>query len=70
MNNINKVWFALVALLCGVGVQAQDKIEYPEVTYAGTPRTVTIGGINVTGVEGYEHYVLAAISGLTVGAQG
>ena len=53
MNNINKVWFALVALLCGVGVQAQDKIEYPEVTYAGTPRTVTIGGINVTGVEGY-----------------
>ena len=69
MNNINKVWFALVALLCGVGVQAQDKIEYPEVTYAGTPRTVTIGGINVTGVEGYEDYVLAGISGLTVGQQ-
>ena len=69
MNNINKVWFALVALLCSVGVQAQDKIEYPEVTYAGTPRTVTIGGINVTGVEGYEDYVLAGISGLTVGQQ-
>ena len=48
---------------------AQDKIVNPDISYAGTPRTCEIGGIAVEGVEGYEDYVLAGLSGLTVGQQ-
>ena len=43
---------------------AQDKIVNPDISYAGTPRTCQIGGIAVEGVEGYEDYVLAGLSGL------
>ena len=68
MNNIKKV-LILLTILLSISLQskAQDKIDYPEVSYAGTPRTVTIGGINVSGVEGYEDYVLTGISGLSIG---
>ena len=48
---------------------AQDKIVNPDISYAGTPRTCTIGGIAVEGVEGYEDYVLTGLSGLTVGQE-
>ena len=48
-------------------LKAQDKIVHPDISYAGTPRSCTIGGISVTGVEGYEDYVLTGLSGLTVG---
>ncbi len=48
---------------------AQDKIVSPDISYAGTPRTCTIAGIAVDGVEGYEDYVLTGLSGLTVGEQ-
>ncbi|EFI71036.1 putative outer membrane protein [Segatella baroniae B14] len=54
-------------LLASTQMQAQDKIINPDISYAGTPRTFILGGINVTGVEGYEDYVLTGISGLTVG---
>ena len=67
--NINKVLLVVTALLWTAAMQAQDKIVYPEITYAGTPRTVTIGGINVSGVDNYEDYVLTGISGLTVGQE-
>jgi outer membrane protein insertion porin family len=46
---------------------AQDKIVNPDISYAGTPRSCEIGGIAVEGVEGYEDYVLAGLSGLSVG---
>ena len=46
---------------------AQDKIVSPDISYAGTPRSLEIGGIAVEGVEGYEDYVLTGLSGLTVG---
>ncbi|MCI7434117.1 MULTISPECIES: outer membrane protein assembly factor [Hallella] len=46
---------------------AQDKIVFPDITYAGSPRDVVIGGINVSGMSGYEDYMLTGISGLTVG---
>ena len=42
-----------MAAAFGLQIKAQDKIEHPEISYAGTPRTVTIGGINVSGVDGY-----------------
>lgn len=56
-------------LVSGFAAQAQDKIVHPDISYAGTPRTVTIAGIAVTGAEGYEDYMLTGISGLTVGQE-
>jgi len=50
-------------------IQAQDVIINPDISYAGTPRSIEIGGISVKGVEGYEDYVLIGLSGLTVGQQ-
>lgn len=55
------------AITCGVTVHAQDKIIHPDINYAGTPRTVVVGGIAVSGVQGYEDYMLSGISGLSVG---
>ncbi|MCI6559198.1 MAG: POTRA domain-containing protein [Prevotella sp.] len=49
------------------GMSAQNKIVNPDISYAGTPRLCEIGGISVTGVEGYEDYVLIGLSGLTEG---
>ena len=48
---------------------AQDKIINPDISYAGTRLSCEIGGIAVKGVEGYEDYVLAGLSGLSVGQQ-
>ena len=48
-------------------VRAQDVILYPDISYAGTPRSCEIGGISVKGVEGYEDFVLIGLSGLSVG---
>ncbi len=59
----------LLTLLTGFATQsdAQDVIVNPNISYAGTPRNVEIGGLAVKGVEGYEDYVLIGLSGLTVG---
>ena len=46
---------------------AQDVIVNPDISYAGTPRQMELGGLAVKGVEGYEDYVLTGLSGLTVG---
>jgi len=62
-----KVLTVAALLLAAVSLKAQDKIINPDITYAGTPRTCTLGGINVSGVEGYEDYMLTGISGLAVG---
>ncbi len=66
MNHIKKVLIVAVAL-ASLSVQAQDKIVHPDINYAGTPRTLVVGGIRVSGVEGYEDYMLSGISGLAVG---
>ena len=50
-------------------LMAQEKIVSPDISYAGTPRTCTIGGLAVKGVEGYEDYVLTSLSGLSVGQE-
>lgn len=64
----NKVLVTLLLMLgIATGVQAQDKIINPDISYAGTERDVVVGGIVVSGVEGYEDYVLTGISGLAVG---
>ena len=67
MNRFKKIFILLFGVMACMQIQAQDKIVNPDISYAGTPRTLKIGGINVSGVEGYEDYVLTGISGLTVG---
>ena len=63
-----KVLLALFTIHCSLfTAMAQDKIVNPDISYTGTPRNCEIGGIAVEGVEGYEDYVLAGLSGLTVG---
>lgn len=69
MVKLNKAILILALLAIGIESQAQEKILYPDITYAGNPRMVTIGGINVSGVDGYEDYALTGISGLSVGQQ-
>ena len=65
--------YKVVALLMVLGLcstaMAQEKIVNPDISYAGTPRSCIIGGINVHGVEGYEDYMLTGLSGLQVGQQ-
>ncbi len=69
MTKLNKAILIFALLAIGIEARAQQKILYPDITYAGNPRVVTIGGINVSGVEGYEDYALTGISGLSVGQQ-
>ena len=70
MNNIKKAFFILAAgMTCSVPAFAQDKILHPDISYAGTPRSCIIGGINISGIEGYEDYMLTGISGLQVGQE-
>ena len=67
--NIKKVLTTVCVMACTMATMAQDKIQYPDISYAGTPRSVTIGGIAVSGADGYEDYMLTGISGLSVGQQ-
>lgn len=59
----------LIALCCSATLMAQDKIVNPDISYAGNPRNVTIGGLAVSGIEGYEDYMLLSISALSVGQE-
>ena len=63
----HKTLLSLALLACSAIANAQDKIVFPDITYAGSPRDVVIGGLNVSGMSGYEDYMLTGISGLTVG---
>lgn len=65
----NRLRFIITLTLSAViaTAVAQDKIVHPEVSYTGSPRTVEIAGLNVSGVEGYEDYALTSISGLSIG---
>ena len=70
----NRLWkVAMTALLqlalLAVDANAQDKIVNPDVNYAGQPRICTIKGLRVSGVEGYEEYMLTSISGLSIGQE-
>ncbi len=46
---------------------AQTTDYDPVVDYGRTPREYTLGGISVSGVEGYDDYLLIGLSGLQVG---
>ena len=61
----------MLLALSGVSltVSAQHKIVNPDITYSGTPKTYKLAGLSVTGIDGYEDYVLTGISGLSVGQE-
>ena len=61
----------MLLALSGVSltVSAQHKIINPDITYSGTPKTYKLAGLSVTGIDGYEDYVLTGISGLSVGQE-
>ena len=42
-------------------VQAQEQIVPPDINYAGTPRDLVIGGFSVSGIDGYEDYMLSSV---------
>jgi outer membrane protein insertion porin family len=69
MNAIRKTLTLLALLVTGLSVNAQEKIVNPDITYAGTPRELTIGGIAVSPIDGYEDFVLIGVSGLSVGQE-
>ena len=69
MTKINKVLMLLALSGVSLTVSAQHKIINPDITYSGTPKTYKLAGLSVTGIEGYEDYVLTGISGLSVGQE-
>ncbi len=64
MRKILALWALLVMV---TNLHAQEKIINPDISYAGIPRSFILGGISVSGVEGYEDFVLTSISGLSEG---
>ena len=69
MTKINKVLMLLALSGVSLTMSAQQKIVNPDITYSGTPKTYKLAGLTVTGIEGYEDYVLTGISGLAVGQE-
>ena len=69
MTKINKVLMLLALSGVSLTVSAQHKIINPDITYSGTPKTYKLAGLSVTGIDGYEDYVLTGISGLSVGQE-
>jgi len=59
----------VLSLLSVMTTKGQDKIVNPEISYAANPRTVRVAGIEVSGIEGYEDYMLTSISNLSVGQE-
>lgn len=70
MTKINKV-LMLLALTSGMTltVSGQEKIVNPDITYSGNPHTYKLAGLAVSGIDGYEDYVLTGISGLSIGQE-
>lgn len=69
MTKMNKVLMILALSGVSLTMSAQQKIVNPDIVYSGTPKTYKLAGLTVTGIEGYEDYVLTGISGLTVGQE-
>ncbi len=68
MSNTKKLLMLLAAIFSfSLQMKAQQKIVKPAISYATNPQLYKLAGISVSGVEGYEDYVLAGISGLTIG---
>ncbi len=61
MNKLRKIFILLFGVMASMQIQAQDKIVNPDISYAGTPRTldhwwhqcVGCGGIRRLCAHGY-----------------
>ena len=60
INKVLVICAALVGMMTNAYAQ-DEKIINPQISYAGTPQTVVIGGLTTSGVEGYDDYVLTEI---------
>ena len=60
-------FFVLITLAASLAASAQEKIINPDISYNGTPRSLVVGGLAVSDLEGYEDYMLSPISGISVG---
>ena len=69
MAKINKVLMLLAFSGVSLVASAQQKIVNTDITYTGSPKTYKLAGLTVTGIDGYEDYVLTGISGLAVGQE-
>lgn len=71
MNSYNYIRVALAIFVCSLAgitmAQVTGKKVNPVILYSTTPRQYEIGGIEISGVENYENYVLIGLSGLSVG---
>ena len=60
----------MAIILCGLPMRAQEEIIVnPDISYSGIPKSLTIGGISVSEISGYEDFVLIGVSGLAVGQE-
>ena len=69
MKTTIKIAIATLLLTMTTALQAQVKEINPEISYASSVRMMKIGALNVSGVEGYEDYMLTSISGLSMGQE-
>ena len=67
--NAKKLFIAIAVSATSAAAMAQEKVVNPEFSYAGREQTVEIAGIEVTGMDNYEDYMLVGISGLTIGQE-
>ncbi len=68
MSIIRSFVFLSMLILCVLQSSAQgNKVVNPTILYSGAPRQYEIGGINLTGVDNYEPYIIIGLSGLSVG---
>ncbi len=69
MKRLRHILISVIVCLMVIQAMAQDKIVNPEISYAATPRQCTIAGIQVSGIDGYEDYMLTSISNLSIGQE-
>jgi outer membrane protein insertion porin family len=69
LNKRIYIFVATLLLTAATTLQAQVKEINPDISYASSVRMLNIGALRVSGVEGYEDYMLTSISGLSVGQE-
>ncbi len=69
MRHLRHIFLTVLVCMMTMQAMAQDKIVNPEISYAATPRQCTIAGIEVSGIDGYEDYMLTSISNLSIGQE-
>lgn len=69
MKYVKRFLLLTVAVLANFIQSEAQTIVNPDISYAATPRTCKIAGIAVSGIEGYEDYMLTSISNLSIGQE-